>query len=169
MKVTVGIELLKTINKAERKKTNQYTTNSRRLIKEVTIIYGKKSIDNWWKIKKRNSTALDEHWGSMLLHLANSGGNGGGNISFSVEENLIHFKYWRWEIHCSSVGKQHNQKDNKENIWKFLIGTTEQCNQIMRHFPQDKFAVEDPISSGTQSSFWTGGSSSAFDQNFLFS
>lgn len=52
----------------------------------------------------------------MLLHLANSGGNGGGNISFSVEENLIHFKYWRWEIHCSSVGKQHNQKDNKENI-----------------------------------------------------
>lgn len=46
MKVTVGIELLKTINKAERKKPNQYITNSRRLIKEVTIIYGKKSIDN---------------------------------------------------------------------------------------------------------------------------
>jgi len=51
----------------------------------------------------------------MLLHLANSGGNGGGKCSFSAEEELIHFKYRRWEIHCSAVGKQHNRKDNKEN------------------------------------------------------
>lgn len=89
----------------------------------------------------------------MLLRLANSGGNGGGNSSSSAEEELIRFKYRRWEIHCSAVGKQHNQKDSKENIWNFVIGITEQCNQVMKHFSQDKFAIEDPISSGTQTSF----------------